>query len=312
MALKVVALAGGVGGAKMADGLASILTPEELTIVVNTADDFEHLGLTICPDLDTVTYTLAGVANPLTGWGRAGETWTFLDTLKRAGAPTWFRIGDQDLQHHLERTARLRRGETLTQVTRSLAARLGTRAAILPMSDDPVRTIVLTGEGDLAFQNYFVERNCAPRVLGFRFEGGSLARPAPGVLEALQQAEVVVLCPSNPWVSLDPILSLRGVREALDGRRVVGVSPIVRGAALKGPAAKMYEELGQAPSALAVARHFGGILQAMVIDEQDADLATAIEAFGIAVLQAPTIMRNREDRRRLAAELLTFATRVRA
>ena len=253
-----------------------------------------------------------GIGQPRTGWGRAGETWAFLDTLRRAGGPTWFRIGDQDLQHHMERTARLQRGETLTQVTRSLAARLGARAAILPMTDDPVRTMVLTEEGDLAFQNYFVERGCAPRVLGFRFDGGSSARPAPGFLEALQQADVVVLCPSNPWVSLDPILSVRGVREALHGRHVVGVSPIVRGAALKGPAAKMYAELGQAPSALAVAKHFREILGAMIIDEQDADLAAGIEALGIAVRPAPTIMHSRADRRRLAGEVLAFAAQVQA
>ena len=206
--MNILALAGGVGGAKLAHGLARILPPEDLTIIVNTGDDFEHLGLYISPDLDTVCYTLAGLANPDTGWGRVDETWNAMADLKRLGAPDWFNLGDRDLATHLERTRRMKAGQTLSQVTREFCKAWGVRHTVLPMSDQPVRTIVETDEGDLPFQEYFVHRHCEPRVKSFRFDGLSTASPAPGVREAIQSADAIILCPSNPWVSIDPILSV--------------------------------------------------------------------------------------------------------
>ncbi len=310
MALRVVALAGGVGGAKLADGLAVLLPAEALTVVVNTGDDFEHLGLRICPDLDTLTYTLAGLANPRTGWGRAGETWEFMQALERLGGPTWFRLGDRDLALHIERTRRLRAGEPLSAVTRHLAGRLGVAVRLLPMSDDRVSTIVLSDEGELTFQEYFVARAFQPRVRGFRFEGADASRPAPGVLEALQTAEAVVLCPSNPWVSLDPILALPGIRPALRGKPVVGVSPIVGGRAIKGPAAKMAVELGLGASAVSVAGHLREVLSGWVIDEQDAAQADAVRSMGLEVRVTGTVMRARRQRRELAGQVLRFAAEL--
>lgn len=308
--MKVVALAGGVGGAKLADGLAQVLPPDNLTVVVNTGDDFEHLGLHISPDLDTVCYTLAGLANPDTGWGRAGDSWRFMETLDALGGPSWFHLGDRDLALHHERTRRLNLGASLSSVTLELAARLGVQAVVLPMSDDRVRTKVITPDGELPFQVYFVERACEPIVSGFRFDGCTEARPAPGVLEGLAAADVVVLCPSNPWVSLDPILAVPGVREAVGVKPVVGVSPIVAGRALKGPAAKMCRELGIEPCSAAVARHFTGLLGGLIVDMQDAGEAAAIEAQGMQVHVTRTVMKTRAHRRRLAGEVLAFAGRL--
>jgi LPPG:FO 2-phospho-L-lactate transferase len=305
--MNVVALAGGVGGAKLAEGLALVLPPEALTVIVNTADDFEHLGLLISPDLDTVTYTLAGLANLKTGWGRADETWTFLETLQQFGGPTWFHLGDKDLALHHERTRRLRLGEPLNQVTRRLGQQLGVRVRVLPMSDERVATMVRTEEGDLPFQEYLVARRCEPRVIGFRFSGIEQAKPAPGVLESLQAADLVLMCPSNPWVSLDPILAVPGVREAVSERPVVGISPIVGGQALKGPAAKMFDELGICPTARAVAEHYAHVLTGFVVDHQDAEHAPAVESLGLRVLVTHTIMRSTDDRERLARETLEFA-----
>ena len=305
--MKVVALAGGVGGAKLADGLAQVLPPESLTIVVNTGDDFEHLGLHISPDLDTVCYTLAGLANRTTGWGRADETWRFLEALEAFGGPTWFRLGDRDLALHHERTRRLAAGERLSNVTRALAARMGVEAAVLPMTDDAVQTMVLTEEGEIPFQVYFVARACEPPVRGFRFAGAETAHPAAGVLEALAEADVIVLCPSNPWVSLDPILAVPGVRQAVGRGVAVGVSPIIGGQALKGPAAKMFRELGIEPSARAVAEHFQGLLSGMVLDLEDAPDAARVEAGGLRALATRTVMKGRSARRRLAEEVLDFA-----
>jgi len=308
--MKVVALAGGVGGAKLADGLAQILAPDALTVIVNTGDDFDHLGLHISPDLDTVCYTLAGMSNDATGWGRADETWQFLSTLGGLGGPTWFQLGDRDLALHHERTRRLAAGERLSAITRDLARRMGVKATVLPMTDDRVRTMVLTGDDELAFQEYFVERHCEPVVRGFRFEGIESARPADGVLEALAAADGVVLCPSNPWVSLDPILAVPGLRPALGGKVVVGVSPIIGGRALKGPAAKMARELGIEPAAGAVAEHFRGLLTGMVIDmEDDLELAR-VEASGARAMTARTRMTRRADRRRLADDVLHFARQL--
>lgn len=305
--MKVVALAGGVGGAKLVDGLAGVLPPEDLTVVVNTGDDFEHLGLTICPDLDTVTYTLAGLANPETGWGRANESWDFLETLEQLGGPTWFRLGDRDLALHVERTRRLSAGEPLSSVAAVLCRRLGVEVRLLPMSDQPVRTLVDTDQGRLAFQEYFVARRCEPAVRGFEFAGAGQAEPAPGVRAALQDCELIIFCPSNPWVSLDPILAVPAMRALVQAKPTLGVSPIVGGAALKGPAAKMYQELGIEPSAAAVAGHYAGLLQALVIDRVDAGLEQQIADLGVRPFVTDTVMSDRQDRIRLAGEVLAFA-----
>lgn len=302
--MKIVLLSGGVGGAKFADGLARAMAPEDLTIIVNTGDDFDHLGLRICPDLDTVVYTLAGLAHPENGWGRADESWDFYETLTALGGPAWFRLGDRDVALHVERTRRLRGGETLSGVTRDLAGRMGVRAAILPMSDHPTPTIVLTQEGPLPFQEYFVARSWQPRVTGFRFEGMEVATPAPGVLRAVEEAEAILFGPSNPWVSLDPIFAVPGIRLALAGKRVIAVSPIVGGEALKGPAAKMFRELGIAPSAAAVAGHYRGTLTDFILDRLDGDLEEEIRDLGMRVWIADTVMRSPEDRSRLAREVL--------
>jgi LPPG:FO 2-phospho-L-lactate transferase len=305
--VKIVALAGGVGGAKLVDGLAAVLPAKDLTVIVNTGDDFEHLGLTVCPDLDTVMYTLAGLANPETGWGRADESWSFLETLDALGGPTWFRLGDRDLALHAERTRRLREGQPLSQVTKALCARMSVEVALLPVSDQPVRTIVSTETGELAFQEYFVARACEPIVRGFRFDGAERANPAPGVITALERADLIVFCPSNPWVSLDPILSVPGIRAAVSAQPTIGVSPIVAGAAIKGPAAKMYAELQIEPSASAVAAHYAGLLKAIVIDTKDAALTDDIAALDVRPFVTNTIMTNQAERLRLAGEVLAFA-----
>jgi LPPG:FO 2-phospho-L-lactate transferase len=308
--MKIVALAGGVGGAKLADGLAQILPPEDLTIVVNTGDDFEHLGLTICPDLDTVCYTLAGLANPETGWGRATETFRALENITRLGGEDWFKLGDKDLATHIERTRRLRSGERLSQITSDFCRAWDVKHNVLPMSDDPVRTIVDTVEyGELPFQEYFVHRRCEPRVKGFRFEGAESAKPAPGVLEAIEQADAIVICPSNPWVSIDPILAVLALSPAPlhpPSSPLLAVSPIIGGRTVKGPAAKMYAELGIQPSALAVARHYGARLTHFVLDKVDQMQAAEVENIGIQTLVTNTIMRTPEDRRRLAQDVLNF------
>lgn len=309
--LKIVALAGGVGGAKLADGLAQILPPEALTIIVNTGDDFVHWGLNISPDLDTVCYTLAGLANPLTGWGRMEETWNVFEQMERLGAENWFRLGDKDLATHLERTRRLREGEPLSSITRDFCARWGIRHAILPMSDDPVATMVDTVEfGELPFQEYFVHQRCEPRVKGFRFDGIERAQPAPGVVEALRAADAVVFCPSNPWVSIDPILRILPSSTVHRPSSVFSVSPIIGGETVKGPAAKMYKELGIEPSALAVARHYGeSVLTGFILDEVDAGLVEDVRALGIHPFPTKTLMKSPGDRRNLARDVLHFIER---
>jgi LPPG:FO 2-phospho-L-lactate transferase len=302
--MKIVALAGGVGGAKLTDGLAQLLPPENLTIVVNTGDDFEHLDLYISPDLDTVCYTLAGLANPETGWGRHQETFHFLENLQKLGGPDWFRLGDRDLATHIERTRRLREGQPLNQITREFCRAWGVRPSILPMSDQPVRTMVDTTEdGELAFQEYFVHRKCEPKVKGFRFVGIETARPAPGVLEAINQADAVVICPSNPWVSIDPILAVAGLRSAIAAKNVVAVSPIIGRQTVRGPAAKMYIELGVQPSALAVARHYGKLLSGFLLDKVDANL---VQNISIPTLATNILMKNQEERRCLAQDVLNL------
>jgi LPPG:FO 2-phospho-L-lactate transferase len=309
-AMKVLALAGGVGGAKLADGLAQVLPPEDLSIIVNTGDDFEHFGLTICPDLDTVCYTLAELANPVTGWGRIDETQQAFSNIQTLGGPSWFLLGDKDLGTHLERTRRLRAGEALSTITADFCAAWGIAPRVLPMSDQPVRTMVHTNEGELAFQEYFVARRCEPQVSGFRFEGVERAQPAPGLLAAIAAAELVVVCPSNPWVSVAPILAVPGVRDALAAKPIVAVSPIIGGQALKGPAAKMFSELGILPSALAVAQHYGSLLRGFVFDEVDAAQSEAVAALGIMPLVTATVMKDRSDRAQLASQVLAFGSHL--
>jgi LPPG:FO 2-phospho-L-lactate transferase len=307
----IVALAGGVGGARFAVGLAQVLKPKDLTIIVNTGDDFEHLGLAISPDLDTVMYTLAGVSNPATGWGRAGETWSFMAELKRLGGEDWFSIGDKDLAVHAVRTAALRRGKSLSEVTRLLYRRFEIRHAVVPMSDTPVRTRVRTGRGELDFQDYFVRLKCEPKVKGFRFDGARRARLPDSLGRILRGREIraLLIAPSNPFVSVAPILSVPALRRWLDKRNfpVIAVSPIVGGAALKGPAAKMMRELGLPVSALGVARHYGALVDGWVIDRVDGKLRPAIEREGRRVLIADTIMKNRARSARLAGEVIAFA-----
>lgn len=306
--MKIAAFAGGVGGAKLAHGLAKILSPEELTVIVNTGDDFEHLGLSISPDLDTVCYTLAGLANPETGWGRVGETWNAFDNIEKLGGPAWFRLGDQDLATHLERTRRLKEGQPLSQITRDFCSAWGVQHTVLPMSDSPVRTMVDSDEGELAFQEYFVHRRCEPRVKGFRFDGVKSAEPAPGVAEALKSADAVVFCPSNPWVSIDPILSILSMNgiEWNKGKQVVAVSPIIGGKTVKGPAAKMYTELGIEPSALAVAQHYRAILTGFVLDTIDKEFENHVNDLGIKTSVTDTLMNQLTDRVRLADDVLHF------
>jgi len=303
--LKVVALAGGVGGAKLAHGLAMALPAVSLTIVVNTGDDFHHLGLRICPDLDTVCYTLAGLASSVTGWGRMDERYLMMENLERLHGPTWFRLGDQDLATHLERTRRLALGEPLSSITLDFCAAWGIPQMVIPMTDDPVATWVETREaGWLPFQEYFVHQQCTPSVIGFRFDGAECARPAPGVVEAVRAADWVILCPSNPWVSIAPILSVKLVREALEGKRVAAVSPIIGGKAIKGPAAKMYQELGIEPSAFAVASHYHPLLSGFIMDQVDQAELDRVSELGINVLVTNTIMKAVEDRKNLAEEVL--------
>jgi LPPG:FO 2-phospho-L-lactate transferase len=308
MTRRILALAGGVGGAKLALGLAHTLPADELTVAVNTADDFEHLGLSICPDLDTVMYTLAGVANPETGWGRRDESWTVMEALGQIGGETWFRLGDKDLATHIERTRRLRGGESLSSVMRDLGARLGVKPTMVPMSDDPVRTMVMTADrGEIAFQDWFVRLRCEPAVKSVRFAGADTARPHRALTE-LDGLRGIVVCPSNPFVSVAPILAVPGVRAALDNAKAprVAVTPIVGGQAIKGPAAKMLAELGHDVSALGVARYYKDWVDGFVLDAQDAGLARDIEALGMTVRVADTMMRNDDDKRRLAAEVLEF------
>ena len=304
--MKIVALAGGVGGAKLADGLAQIVPPEDLTIIVNTGDDFEHLGLYICPDLDTVCYTLAGLANPETGWGRVDESWNAIENLTRLGGPDWFGLGDRDLGTHLERSRRLKAGQTLSQITLDFCSAWGIGPTVLPMSDDPIPTIVLTDDGELPFQEYFVHRRCQPKVRGFRFQGVEAAHPAPGVIAALREADLVVICPSNPWVSIDPILALPNLKSEIGSRRVVAVSPIIGGKAVKGPVVKMYAELGIQPSALAVAQHYQDILDGFVFDILDKNLVSEIKNLNVSILNVDTLMNSPAQRKRLAQDVLSL------
>ncbi len=319
--MNIVALAGGVGGAKFADGLARVTahpsTPlrsaqDALTVVVNIGDDFDHLGLRICPDLDTVMYTLAGIANPEIGWGLAGETWHAMEMLARYGGETWFGLGDRDLGMHLYRTAALRQGKRLTAVVAEACAALGVQPRVLPATDSPVPTIVETDQGTLEFQEYFVHRHCEPAVKSLRFGGIVFARPTEEVVAAIEAANLIVICPSNPFVSIDSILEIGDLRERLKRKPVVAVSPIIGGEAVKGPAAKMLRELGYESSALSVARHYADFLDMFVIDNVDRDQRLEIERLGMRVLVTDTLMKTAEDRARLAREVLHFTAKDRS
>ena len=308
---RVVELAGGVGGAKLADGLQAAVG-RDLTVIVNTGDDLERHGLDIWPDHDTVAYTLAGLDDEERGWGLAGETWTVIDTLAGRGEDAWFRLGDRDIATHLVRTERLRRGERPTEVARALRASLGVAATVLPMTDDEVRTEVRTPEGWLEFQEYFVHRGQQPEVLEVRFRGLEAACITPDARAAIEAAEVIVIAPSNPIVSTGPILALPGVREALGGATlrgtpIVAVSGIVGGRALRGPADRMLATLGHEPTALGVARIYQGVADRFVLDRVDEALVSEVEALGMRTLVTDTIMTDDAARARLAAEVLAFA-----
>jgi LPPG:FO 2-phospho-L-lactate transferase len=313
-AKRYVAITGGVGGAKLALGLIQLLGPDEIAFVVNTGDDFEHLGLHISPDIDTLVYTLSGQSNPEAGWGRRGETWQFMQALKQFGGETWFNLGDLDLAMHVERTQRLRRGASLTDVTRELASALGIEHAILPMSDAPVRTMIGTANGELAFQHYFVRDRCAPAVTGFRFDGAATATPTRQIVAALDDPRLagVIICPSNPFVSVDPVLAVPGLRERIGHIRapIVAISPIVAGTAIKGPTAKMMTELKIPNDAVAVARHYRGLVDGFVLDSQDAALESAVAALGIATVVTQTVMLTLADRQQLADDVLRFIERL--
>jgi LPPG:FO 2-phospho-L-lactate transferase len=304
---QVLALCGGVGGAKVALGLYRMLGPN-LTVVVNTGDDFDHLGLRISPDVDTVLYTLGGLADPQRGWGRAQETWAFMEALGVLGGETWFQLGDRDLALHVQRTEWLRGGKTLSSFTAHAAQKFGISARIVPMSDQFVRTIVVTDEGELPFQRYFVARRCEPVVRVVRFEGASQALPAPGIVDLLATTSLntIVICPSNPYLSVDPILAVPGLRQALAAAPapVVAVSPIVGGEAVKGPTAKIMTELGITVTNPSIAEHYRGLIDGLVIDEADAADCGRLD---LPMLTTRTVMRSVPDRERLAAETLAFA-----
>ena len=307
--LNVVALAGGVGGAKLAVGLQEVLEPGRLTVVVNTADDFEHWGLQICPDVDTVMYNLAGVHNPELGWGRADETFRTLDTMGQIGGEDWFLLGDQDLPVHLRRTEWARQGISLTEVTERLRRSFGIQSAILPMSDHPVSTLIHTEDGDLPFQHYFVRHRCEPVVMDLTFMGAEKARPSDFVLDALDAADVIVIAPSNPYLSIDPILSVAGMRSMLLRSRIpkIAVSPIVGGEAIKGPAAKIMTELGKVVSAATVVEHYRDLLDGFVLDATDEALHNTFE---VPTLVTDTIMRSLDVKADLARAILAFAAQL--
>jgi LPPG:FO 2-phospho-L-lactate transferase len=333
--MNIVTLAGGVGGAKLAQGLAlchseprsgeesrpagleilRFAQNDTLTVIVNTGDDFEWHGLTVCPDLDTVTYTLGGLANTVTGWGVATDTFEAIGALHRLGVEPWFKIGDRDLATHVYRTALLRQGKTLTAATHLITRAFGIEATILPMTDDRFRTLVETDQGVLEFQDYFVRRQWQPVIKRILFDGADTAQATPQVIRAFEQADAIIIAPSNPFVSVEPILTLALKRLSTTLRSaqsmltpVAAVSPIVSGQALKGPAAKMFRELGMEPSALAVAQHYRGLVTHFVLDQLDADQESAIQALGMKTLVTNAIMQSVEDRVRLAREVVKFVT----
>ena len=304
----ILALSGGVGGAKLAAGLAAVLPPERLTIAVNTGDDFEHLGLTICPDIDSVVYAMAGLNDRERGWGVAGETWQAMAMLRALGEADWFNLGDRDLGMHIARSWRLRAGESLSEVTTRLTQALGIAHKVVPMSDDPVRTQVQTQTGWCDFQQWFVGDQCGPAVSAIRFAGTPGAGASPGLAAALARPDLaaIVICPSNPFLSVDPILAIEGVREAISRRTVpcIGVSPLIGGMALKGPLSKMLNELGIAPSNHSIAAHYGALIDHLVIDRSDGDEASTLQDGGLAATVTETLMKTADDQARLARDVL--------
>lgn len=300
-----LALCGGVGGAKLALGLGKVLSEGNLTIAVNTGDDFEHLGLLICPDIDTVIYTLAGNVHPVQGWGRDGESFAALDTVERLGGESWFRLGDKDIGLHLMRRLWLSEGLSLSEATMRMARQLGVAHEIAPMTDDPVRTVLDTETGTLAFQHYFVRERCIPKVTGIRFEGSAAARPSPALARALADPDLagIIICPSNPYLSVDPILALPGVRTMLAEAPapVVAVAPLVDGKAIKGPTAKIMQELALCPSAATVADHYADFLDGYVVDRADRGAVT-----GVRTISCDIVMRTRADKVALARRCLAF------
>ncbi|MHC1784787.1 MAG: 2-phospho-L-lactate transferase [Anaerolineaceae bacterium] len=305
--MKIAALAGGVGGSKLCAGLADVLDPEDLSIIVNIGDDFDHYGLKVCPDLDTVCYTLAGLNNPATGWGLKDETWNLSRGLEILGGKTWFKIGDRDAATHLERTKLLNDGHSLTEVTQLFCQKWGIAANVYPASDEPISTVVNTNDGRrLAFQEYFVKYGCEPVVSGFDFQGIENAPLGKHVLSSFEDADWIIICPSNPWVSIDPITKLPGVEEILESKKVLAVSPLINGKALKGPAAKMYREMGLKPGSASVVSHYKRYLNAFALDESDRSDEKEINQWGIITLLTDIRMPTPVERRRLANELLAF------
>ena len=307
--MRIVVLAGGVGGSKLVLGLTRVMDPSDLTMIANTGDDIVMHGLHVSPDPDILIYTLSDLVNPETGWGFRDESFRVAEGLARYGRPTWFQLGDRDLATHIHRTAMLKDGATLSQVIESIRTALGVGPRILPMSDSPVPTMLQTDEGRMHLQDYFVRRRCEPRLNGIEFEGAGQAHPAPGVTESIREADAIVIAPSNPLISIGPILAVPGIREALREvrARVMAVCPLVGGKSLKGPSDKMMAELGYDVSALGVARLYWDICSTMVIDETDAEESAAIEALGMTPILCPTVMRSLEDKERLARSLLRVA-----
>jgi LPPG:FO 2-phospho-L-lactate transferase len=310
---RVVVLSGGVGGAKLVLGLSHLVTDQRLVVACNTSDDFVHLGLHISPDIDSVFYALAGLSDEQRGWGRRDESWAFMAALDQLGGENWFNLGDADLALHVLRTQMLDQGMSLSEVTSRLVTGLGITAELVPMSDERVSTRVLTSDGELMFQHYFVRDQCVPEARGFRFDGIEDAAPARVITEALEDdPRAIIIAPSNPYVSIDPILGLKNMRQALISAKapVVAVSPIIGGQAIKGPAAKMMTEMGEEVSSIGIARHYAGLIDGLVIDSEDAKHAAEIEAMGIRVLVTPTRMTDLGTRIRLARDTLDFAARI--
>jgi LPPG:FO 2-phospho-L-lactate transferase len=306
----ILAITGGVGGAKLALGLSRLLGPEDLSFVVNTGDDFTHLGFPVSPDIDTLVYTLSGTCNTETGWGRKDESWQFMQALKEIGGETWFALGDKDLAMHVRRRQLLGEGLTISEVTASLAELLGILHKIIPMSNDPIHTRVLTDDGRMDFQRYFVREKCKPVVTGFEFEGAKLAHINPDITELITSSTLggIILCPSNPYVSIDPILSVPGMRDQLAACQVpvIAVSPVVGGAAIKGPTVKMMQELGVQNTADSVASHYADFLDGFVLDIKDRELASVVETHGLATTVTQTVMKTLQDRINLGRTCLDF------
>jgi LPPG:FO 2-phospho-L-lactate transferase len=309
--MKVTALAGGVGGAKLIKGLSNVLPPDDLTVIVNTADDFWFHGLYVSPDVDTVIYNLAGINHPEQGWGRDEESFTFITEFATLGEEPWFQIGDRDLATHILRTDFLHQSKSLTAITKTLCERRGIQVTVLPMCDHPVRTIVKTMEfGELPFQEYFVKHSFEPKIKSLRFEGIKNTEVTLEAVKRITESDLVVICPSNPFVSIDPILAVNGMRELIKQKAVVAVSPIIGGKAVKGPASKMFTELGLCPSSFSIAKHYREILHGLVIDSKDEDEKADIERCGIILLVTDTLMSDDASKTRLAQEVIDFGKEV--